>query len=206
MYIKDKIRELRTYPEKIVFKTEVVTSLCIILLGISLGYIAKATDSISFLGDVGTELGVWIFVASLVAAYSRYPLSAAVNTMLFFLSVLASYYLYGHFVLDFFPKAYFMGWLIISLISPLAGFFIWFAKSKGIVGTVVSSFPIAVLFALGYPAFYTHSALLFLTLGFGVILNLLLPRILIQKAIAFGLSILLAVFITAFDFLRIFPF
>ena len=58
-----------------------------------MGFIAKATDSVSMIGDIGTELGVWVFTATLLAAFSRYPLSAALNTLLFFLAMLCAYYL-----------------------------------------------------------------------------------------------------------------
>lgn len=109
--LREKIRALRAYPQDRRYAVDVGIALGCFVLGAVLGVVAKATDSVSLIGDIGTGLGVWVFVASLLAAYSRYPIAAAVNTLLFFLSMLGAYYLYGFVVLGFFPKAYFLGWL-----------------------------------------------------------------------------------------------
>jgi uncharacterized membrane protein YjdF len=66
-----------------------------------MGVIAKIADSISIIGEIGTKLGIWVFVATIIAAYSRYPFSAAINVLLFFLSMLFAYYTYGYAVLGF---------------------------------------------------------------------------------------------------------
>jgi len=205
MGINAKLQEVRAYPVRKSITVDLLISFGVILLGALLGYIAKASDSISFIGDLGTELGVWVFIAALVAVYSRYPYTAAINIMLFFLSMLASYYLYGQLVLGFFPKAYFMGWLVISILSPFAGFLIWFAKGKGYIGAIASALPISVLFAWGYPFFYTRRPVLLFTLCFGVILCILLPKTLYQKAGAFGLSILFAFIIVQLKLISYLP-
>lgn len=118
-----------------------------------IGVIAKMTDSVSIIGDIGTELGIWVFTAAIIAAYSRYPVSGAINVFLFFTAVLAAYYAHGALVLNFFPKAYFLGWLIAALISPFAGFLAWFTRADGIAGSIITALPVALLFAHGYPAF-----------------------------------------------------
>ena len=95
-------------------------------MGLALGLIAKAADSVSVVGDIGTYLGVWVFAATLIAAFSSLPLLAALNAMVFFLALLTSYFLYGSLALGFFPRAYFLGWLVIALLSPIGGFVVWF--------------------------------------------------------------------------------
>ena len=203
MNINFKIQKLRPYPTKLSIKKEIAFSFCVLILGIVMGLIAKMTDSISIIGQIGTEIGIWIFVATIIAAYSRYPLSAAVNVILFFLAMLFTYYIYGHIVLGFFPKEYFVGWLIIALISPFAGFITWFSKARGLVSSIITAIPAALLFTHGYPAFYTLKLTLFLSLLMGCILCFILPSTARNKVIAIGLAIILA-FI--FEKLYIFSF
>ena len=206
MNISRKIELFRTYPKTKSYKIDILTSFGVTLLSALMGYISKATDSIFIIGDIYTGLGIWIFAASIIAAYSRYPLTAAINTLLFFLSMLASYYVYGAVVLGFFPKAYFLGWLVIALLSPIAGFIVWFSKGKTILGAIVTALPVSTLFASGYSAFYTHNVVSALSLVFAVALLMLLPRTLRQKAISFGVAIALAFIIDRFYLLGLLPF
>lgn len=206
MKIKEHMKHIRPIPDKFSFKKELIFSVCIIVLGLLLGTIAKMTDSISVIGDIGTELGIWIFLATLIAVYSRYPTAAAVNVLLFFLSMLCSYYIYGQLVLGFFPRAYFIGWLIIALFSPFAGSFVWFSKGSGIVSILVAALPISLLFSLGYPAFYTYNITSILTLLFGVVLTIILSKTIKQRISLFFISILFAMIIVQFQLVNYLPF
>lgn len=204
--MNEKLKKIRAYPKDKSIKTDLMISFGAILLGAFLGFIAKATDSVSIIGDIGTDLGVWVFIATIVAVYSRYPFTAAINTMLFFLAMLGAYYIYGHLVLDFFPKSYFMGWLAVALLSPVAGFMVWFSKGTGFIGIIISALPISVLFASGYTAFYTHNPVSFLALVFGMLLTILLPCGLRQRLLSFCMAILLAFIINIFHLLSWLPF
>lgn len=206
MIINRTIDKLRPLPKQFSLKYEFVFSMGVVIFGLLLGYIAKATDNVPFIGELTTELGIWVFAATLIAVYSRYPFSAAINVMIFFLSVLCSYYIYGQLVLGFFPRSYFMGWLIVSFLSTAAGFVVWFSKGTGATAIITAALPIAVLFAWGYPAFYTYRLTLFLTLIFGLLLNVLLPKGRKQMAIVFVLSIILAFLISKFHLLSYLPF
>jgi hypothetical protein len=73
-------------PDALSCKREIAHSACVLLLGLVLGFVAKATDGISVIGDIGTYAGVWIFVATMVAAFSKSPFLAALNTLLLFLA------------------------------------------------------------------------------------------------------------------------
>ena len=127
----NKLKNIREFPQTANKKYEILFTLSVIVFGLLFGFIAKATDSISLIGDIGTDLGVWIFIVSMIAAFSSRPLSAIINTPVFLLSMLTSYYLYGQVVLGFFPKSYFMGWLVMALISPIGGIVVWLSRGKG---------------------------------------------------------------------------
>ena len=199
-------QKFRAYPKNISIKSEILISFCVLLLGATLGLIAKLTDSVSIIGEIGTEIGIWIFVASLIAGYSRYPLSAAINVFLFFCAMLAAYYIYGQMALGFFPRSYFIGWLVVTLLSPLGGAIIWFSRADGIVGSAITALPTALLFAHGYPVFYSHRITLLLSIIMGIILCLILPKTVKQKAIAFTISLPLAFAVVVMRLMNYLPF
>lgn len=206
MNIHSKIQKLRHYPEKLSIKKEIFYSVCIVLFGCAMGFISKMTDSVSLIGEIGTELGIWVFTAALIAAFSRYPFSAAINVFLFFISMLFAYYIYGYVVIGFFPRAYFVGWLFVALLSSFAGFCTWFSKAKGIVGSIVTALPVALLFAHGYPAFYTFRIALYLSLIMGIILCFALPQTTKYKIISLAISIPVALIIDKLYLIGYLPF
>ena len=204
--INEKIRSLREFPQQKSYKIDMIISLCVLLLGAVMGFVAKATDSVSIVGDIGTGLSVWIFAATLIAVYSRYPYTAAVNVLLFFLAMMGAYYVYGQLVFGFFPGAYFMGWLGVAMLSPVAGFVVWFARGYGILGAVAAALPISVLYLEGYPAYYTHNPVTILTLCSGIALNILLPKTMFQKLAVFGMAVIFAAAMRWCDVLSWLPF
>ena len=206
MGINAAIQKIRPYPDRLSLKKEIITSVCVMALGAVMGAVAKMTDSVSLIGEIGTEWGVWVFAASIVAAYSRYPVTAAINTAVFFLSMLGAYYLYCDIVLGFFPQSYFLGWLIAAGLSPFAGVVVWFSRGRGTAAAVASALPVSVLFAGGYPALYLPRLTMYITLVFGIILLLILPKTLKQKLAALGAAVLLAFVVAKLGLLYLLPF
>ena len=86
------------------------------ILGFASGLIAKILDStlipneLSFLGLMGSKLGVWIFILAFVAAYSYTPKLAATRVFVFLISMLFSYYMYTILILNLFPLKYIVFW------------------------------------------------------------------------------------------------
>lgn len=187
-------------------KAKIIYSAAVIAGGLLLGYISKAADSVNIIGDITTQIGVWVFLSALVAAHSSKPIYAAISVALFFLAMLCSYYIYGKLALGFFPKAYFLGWLAAAFISSAYGAVVWFSKEKGTFSIIACSIPVSVLFAWGYPAFYTQKITLYITLAFGVVLNIILPCDKKQKLIVFICSVIFALIIWKFHILNYLPF
>jgi hypothetical protein len=203
VYLKNTLKRfanvVRPLPAKTVFLHELLFSFSIACGGVLLGILSKGFDGVSIIGDVTTEIGVWIFLASIIALISHNPISSAINTILFFLAMLAAYYLYGHFVLGFFPQAYFRMWLLAASLTPFGGFLLWFAHGNGWFSAVVAALPISVLLAHGYPVWYTHKVTLFMDIVFAVVLVFVLPTTSKQRLYASLFSLPIAV---AFYFLR----
>ena len=129
----------------------------VILLGLVLGFLAKYLDDVLIIGDIGTRLGFWILVATLLAAWSRSPQAAAVHTLVFFISMIGSYYAYSTAIFGFFPKYYFYAWGVFALISPVGAYFVWHARGAGWFAAICASIPISLLLVQGYPFYYTHA-------------------------------------------------
>ena len=204
--VKRVLSRFRPLPDKLFIKKEILFSACVTAAGAGIGLAAKAADSVSLLGDIGTDLAIWVFLASLIAACSRHPVIAAVNTLLFFAAVLGGYYIYGKAVLGFFPRAYFLGWLIVALLSPIGGSIVWFARGEGLAGAVITAMPAGIIAAWSYPAFYTHSIVLILGIIEAAALCALLPRGRKMKLAAAGMTAVAAVLINALGLLKLLPF
>ena len=109
-------------------------------------------------------------------------------------------------VLGFFPRAYFLGWLIVALLSPIGGSIVWFARGEGLAGAVITAMPAGIIAAWSYPAFYTHSIVLILGIIEAAALCALLPRGRKMKLAAAGMTAVAAVLINALGLLRLLPF
>lgn len=128
----------------------------ILLCGISLGIISKFLDMTAVNGlpsflqtlDLGiffSRLGVWIFLGTVIAVYSKSPLRAGLNVFLFFAGMVASYYVYTVAVAGFFPKSYMMIWVFLTFLSPIMAGICWYAKGDSIVSIIISSVILMVM-------------------------------------------------------------
>ena len=201
----NKLKNIREFPSIINKKHEILFTFFVIVSGLLFGFIAKATDSVSLIGDIGTDLGVWVFIVSIIAAFSSRPLSAIINTPAFLLSMLTSYYVYGQVVLGFFPESYFMGWLIIALLAPIGGIIIWFSHGKGIIANICAAMSTSILLACGYSALYTYHPVLILDLIFAALLLVILPRTWKERAIATGIALIFAIIIVNLQLISYLP-
>ncbi|MCK1992776.1 hypothetical protein GW626_06210 [Peribacillus muralis] len=134
-----------------------------------LGAISKYLDTIAvdeswwanilhYFGNLFTRLGIWILIATIIAAYSKTLLRAAINTFLFFLGMLISYYLYSAYLFGFFPTRYFMFWGSIALVSPILAIIVWKAKNRVYLAFVLPALPMGLLLylSLGMGLFYVY--------------------------------------------------
>lgn len=122
-----------------------------ILLGIVMGLAAKLVDVPEILGaapifdEIGGRFGIWIFTATLLAAFSNTPLHAAVRVFCFFVSMLLTYYVYTVLFLGFFPKSQIILWGLISLVSPFCGAIMWYAHTEKWFSNILAALPVTAL-------------------------------------------------------------
>lgn len=176
-------------------------TLIIMLFGFLLGVVQKHIDGDvnlpSFLQslDIANYFGrfaVWILLATILSVYAETPLRAGINTSLFFLSMIAGYYLYCHCVLGFLPKQYVMVWVAISVAAFFLAQLCWYAKGQGPAAVILSGGILGVLLAQTFcitRGFYVYHLLEIPTWLIGVIILRRKPK---EYAIELGLSIAVA--------------
>lgn len=128
-----------------------------LLVGAILGVIAKYLDTVpyiddsilhrvgNFLGDLFTRLGVWVFIAIIIALKARTLASAALNTLLFFTGMLLTYYLYSAYLFGFFPTKYFFAWGKIALLSPILAILAHLGKHDQNLRNILPALPIGLI-------------------------------------------------------------
>ncbi|WHY77927.1 DUF6518 family protein [Neobacillus sp. WH10] len=168
--MKEKLVYIRAKSEKVPpLQQRLVRVLFVFILGALLGFLAKYTDGL-VVGLIGTYLGFWITVTTIIAVRSRSPKAAALHAFVFLIAMLLVYYIYSMVLFGFFPKYYFIAWGSIALISPIGGYAVWYAKGNGWIAALCAAFPISLLLVEGFSFFYTLS----IPRGFDIILAILL--------------------------------
>lgn len=162
--MKSFLNDIRR-PISMPLSRKIFYSTSLFILGVILGVISKALDEIPSnelpyfleildLRNFFSRLGVWIFLAVLIAVYSKSPFRASLDVFLFFAGMVSSYYIYTIYIAGFFPKSYMMIWIIMTMLSPLLAFICWYAKGKGniaiIISSVIFTFMTRQTFAFGF--------------------------------------------------------
>lgn len=118
--------------------------LAMLLAGAAMGVLAKWLDfSSELLGNLLSELPVWILLGLLIARFSGRPGRAAVYAFAFFLSMVAFYYLTADRMGGVYGIAFVYGWTAAACLSPLAAFAAWYAFGRGWVANLLSAGAIA---------------------------------------------------------------
>ena len=154
----DKIRE----PDKNTNRrTQNLITIGVVIFGIVIGvlqkfldsagydelpYILQRIDIVNFFG----RLAIWILIAVVISVYAKTPARAAVNTFLFFISMIAGYYVYCNFVLGFLPLSYMMMWVAIAFASIVLAYICWYAKGNGPLAIIITAGILGVLFAQAF--------------------------------------------------------
>ena len=203
--IKAYFEQIRKPSKNVSLNRKIVITLGVILLGFLLGVLQKWIDGTSGsnlplilqqldIRNYFGRLAIWILLGTIVSVYSESPLRAAINTFIFFICMLAGYYLYCNYILGFLPRTYMMMWIVIAFASFFMAYFCWYAKGEGFIAVIISSIIIGVLLAQAFnlnitQGFYVYHSLEVLTWLISVILLRRKPK---EYAIEIGLSVVIA--------------
>ena len=119
--------------------------LAMALAGGAVGVLAKWADfsSVQLLGDVFSELPVWIVLGLLIARLSGSPGRAAACALVFFLAMIPAYYLAAEWMDGVWGMSYVYGWTMVACLSPFAAWLAWYAFGRGWLPNVLSELFVA---------------------------------------------------------------
>lgn len=166
-------------------KEKLLQHFWVFIAGVVLGSFAKYADTVPSnvipgLSDIFSYLGLYIFLVTLLAAWSHSPKTAAINSLLFLLALVETYYLYSFLLYGFIAIKHFMFWNFIAFISPIPAFILWYSRGKGLLADLCAAFPIGFLLNEGFSFFYVLPLHAF-QLGFDLLIALILLFILPQN-------------------------
>lgn len=194
------LKEVRKAENNVSLKRKIMYSILIAVLGVAMGLISKFLDTTAFnelplvlqkmdIVNFFGRFAIWIFICVCISAYSCSPKRAAINTFLFLLAMVTSYYLYSYFVAGFFPKTYALIWFSISVASIFIAYICWYSKGEGFIAVCISAVILGVLFSQSVLLFHgiriTHALELMIYFAAAWVLR--------QKPRDFALEIVLSI-------------
>ena len=121
--------------------------------GLLLGAVSRLLDLYTQnLGNIFSQLAIWILLGTLIALYSPTRRQAMVNILPFCLGMLASYYAAAALTHGVYSRTIIAGWTLFALCSPVLAALAWIAKCPGLfpkligAGIVLTSIVSSILF------------------------------------------------------------
>ena len=154
------LNDIRNAENPISNNRKIINTIALLFLGIALGIFAKYLDfrqaelpgvlmAIDEELDISNFLGrfaIWVLIALCISIYSNSAIRASINVFVFFVGMVASYYLYSNYIAGFFPRSYAMIWFGFTAVSPLLAFVCWYARGESKRAFILSALILAVLF------------------------------------------------------------
>lgn len=110
-----------------------------LITGLVQGIIIRLLDIYTTnLGNIFSQIAVWILLGTIISIYSATPKAAMLNIFPFCMGMLLTYYAVAIITNGVYNKIYLFGWMIFALCSPLLGYIVWMAKCKGIIAKLIS--------------------------------------------------------------------
>ncbi len=150
-------------------KDQIVFLLFCLVLGMLMGWISKDLAGSGVIGAIISNIGIWVFVSSLIAVYSPEAVRAALHVFVYFVGVIGAYYAHL-FALGMNMTGNVLYWLVFAAIGALIGFIVWHSGDKEWLGAGCAAVPISLLLAEGYPIYHSLS----ISLGFDIVCAVLL--------------------------------
>lgn len=123
----------------------ILNPFAMLCFGLAIGVVARLLDIFTTnLGEIFSQMAVWILMGTLISIYSRTAKQAMVNVLAFCLGMLLTYYIVAALSHGVYSMGFIIGWTAFALCSPVMAYFAWLTKERGIFPKIVSVGIIAV--------------------------------------------------------------
>lgn len=109
------------------------------VIGAILGVISRLLDIYTTnLGNVFSELSIWILFGVIISIYSDTKKKAMLNIFPFCMGMLITYYITAVISKGVYSKTYIIGWTAFAFISPLLAYFTCMTKENGVIPKIIA--------------------------------------------------------------------
>ncbi len=126
-------------------RKKILNPITMLLAGLFLGVASRLFD-IYFdnLGNIFSQMAVWILLGTLIAIYSPTKKAAMLNILPFCLGMLVTYYAVAVITRGVYSVTVIIGWTVFAFLSPIMAYFAWMAKGPGVFPKIISVGIVAV--------------------------------------------------------------
>ena len=108
-------------------------------IGLLLGGLSRLLDIYTTnLGNVFSQLAIWILFGVLISIYSSTKRKAMGNILPFAVGMLLTYYGAAALTHGVYSRVYIAGWTVFALCSPVFACFAWMTKERGAFPKIIS--------------------------------------------------------------------
>lgn len=173
-----------------------------LVLGLLLGWVSHDLMGMSTLAaTIISNLGIWIFISSIIADFSPDAPKAAIHNFVFLIGVIAAYYAHVFMLGGGLAVKSIIIWLVFAAFGALLGFIVHNSRVSEWIGAICASVPISLLIAEGWEFYKNFSIPLILDIVFAVILYFLLSPGKYQKLMALPFIIIFVFALVYFNVL-----
>ena len=114
-----------------------VSMLCV---GLLLGIVSRLFDIYCpLLGEIFSQMSVWILLGTLIAGYSPTKKAAMLNKFPFCLGMLLTYYAMAMLTHGAYGRSFIIGWTVFAFFSPIMAYFAWMVKQRGLFPKIIGT-------------------------------------------------------------------
>lgn len=117
----------------------IIDPILLFIFGAVLGVVSKLLDiHTSNLGNIFSQMSIWILLGTLIAIFSKTKGKAALNVFVFCIGMLVTYYITAELTNSVYGMTFIYGWAAFSVCSPVFAILTWMTKEKGVLGKIIS--------------------------------------------------------------------
>lgn len=111
-----------------------------LITGLILGVVSRLLDIYTQnLGNMFSELAIWILFGTIISIYSESKKKAMFNILPFCIGMLITYYVVAALTNGVYSWTFIAGWSMFALLSPVMAYFAWMSKEKGAFPKIISA-------------------------------------------------------------------